>query len=118
AHARGDGLDDVIGALRQLEVHRRVYLDAVEVGDPDVVHLMLAEGHDVVLAAGPREAVAADAPDAREYLARHQEGQQIGQRIREKSILYLHQIVLMAAERMPAEMVYAVVVEADDIIEM
>ena len=115
--AARDRFDDMVGALGELEIDRIVDLHPVEVGDPDVVHFMLAERHDVVFAAGARETVAPYPSDARVDLPGDQEGQQIGERIGEEAVFDLDQIVLMAAEGVAAEMIDAVVVKTDRIVE-
>src|SRR5437764_396634 len=78
ANLRGDRPQDMVRPLRELEIDTAVDLDSVEVVDPNVVHLMLAEAHDVVAEVSAVEPVPADPPYAREDLSRHQKRQQAG----------------------------------------
>ena len=56
--------------------------------------------------------MAANTSDPGEYLARDEEREQIAECIGEESVLDLDQIVLMAAERVAAEVIHAVVINA------
>src|SRR5947207_15446672 len=76
---------------------------------------MLAERHDVRLAAGAGEPMSSDAANAGEYLAGHQERKQVAEGVRKEAVLYLDQVVLMTPKSVAAEVIDRIVVEADDL---
>ena len=117
AHAGRDRLYDVVGALRKLKVDGWVDLNTIEVADPDIVHLVLAEGHDVGLAAGASKAVTPHAPDSRIHLAGDEEWEQIAQCIGEEAVFDLYEVVFVASESVAAEVVDRIVMEADALIQ-
>ena len=60
----------------------------------------------------------ADAAHAREDLAGHEERQQVGQGFQEEAVVNGDQEVLVAAERVPTEMVHGVGVEGDLVLQV
>lgn len=105
-----DGSQDVIGALAELELDRRIGGDAVDVGDPDVVDGVLAQllvGRGVAL----EEDVAADAPDSGVDLARHEERDEEVERAVHQLAFGANEVVFVATEGVSSEVVDRVIVD-------
>ena len=62
----------MIGALGELKFDFFVNFDAIKIGDPHRIHIVLADVHNVAAKIVAIQFVSADAPDAGENLARHQ----------------------------------------------
>src|SRR2546427_9717251 len=105
----------MVRALRKLKVDCGIDLHAIEVADPDVIDLMLAHRHDIGFAARSRKSMPSDAPDTGKDLPGDQKGEQVAQRVGKEPVFDLDEVVLMAAEGVPAEVVYRIVMEADDL---
>jgi hypothetical protein len=98
----------VIGALRQLVINGVVDFNAVEVGDPHRVDIVLADCHYVATKVVAIELVSTDASDAGKDLSRNQKRHEQRQTAAKRRRRNIDQIILMTAEGMPAKVINTV----------
>ena len=115
--AGGDGFEDVVGPLRELELDGGVRHDSVNVAYPDVVdrvfvHLLGGWGFAGV------EDVSADASDSGENLSGDKERNEEVNVAVHQLVLGLDEVVFVAAERVTAKVVDGVVVDRDRVLEL